>query len=141
MKDYNLGKAPTFSAFFRFSSLFFSCFSTRFFFSCLLCAKGSTPGSVTKEIVDLKGISDCQTRFRTHSLLLPPYLFTCRIRFVPSQTWPTLTKSIEKYSNNYTYHIYALSTYISWWIQCNKFGIVKVIIYFCKFGQSLPDLT
>ena len=34
--------------------------------------------------------------------LLPLFLFTCLIRFVLNQTWLTLTKSIEKYSNNYT---------------------------------------
>jgi hypothetical protein len=51
VKDYNLGKAPTFAAFFKFSSLFFSCFSTRFFFF-FLCAEESTPGSVTNEIFD-----------------------------------------------------------------------------------------
>ena len=40
-----------------------------------------------------------------HSLVyvvLPSFLFTSRIRFVLSQTWLTLTKSIEKYSHNYT---------------------------------------
>ena len=36
------------------------------------------------------------------SLILPPFLFTYLIRFGLSQTWLTLTKSIEKYSNNYT---------------------------------------
>ena len=41
------------------------------------------------------------------SLILPLFLFTYHIRFGLNQTWLTLTKSIEKYSNNYTIqHIY-----------------------------------
>lgn len=41
----NLGKAPTFEASFKFWNRFFSCFSTRLFFSARLLAKGSCPGS------------------------------------------------------------------------------------------------
>jgi len=53
-----------------------------------------------------------------------------------------LTKSIEKYSNNYIYYLkYALSINISWWIQWNKFGIVDIIIFSYKFGQSWLSLT
>jgi hypothetical protein len=50
VKDHNLGKAPTFAAFFKLPTLFFCCFSTRFFFSSFLCAKGSTPGSAINEL-------------------------------------------------------------------------------------------
>ena len=35
------------------------------------------------------------------SLWVLLFLFTCRIRFVLSQTWLTLTKSMKKYTNNY----------------------------------------
>jgi len=65
VKDNNLGKVPIFAAFFKFSSLFFSCFSTLFFFSSLLCAKGSTPGSAINESL-IKRVSGWQTRLRTH---------------------------------------------------------------------------
>jgi hypothetical protein len=69
VKDNNLGKAPTFAAFFKFSNLLFSCFSTLFFFSSLLCAKGSTPGSAINESL-IKSVSGWQTRFMTHESLI-----------------------------------------------------------------------
>lgn len=48
LEEQDLGKAPAFAASFKLLYRFFSCFSTLFFFSSCLLAKGSWPGSEKK---------------------------------------------------------------------------------------------
>ena len=70
---------------------------------------------VLKKIEDMKGAEVQTTESSTgnkackniypnlylYVYLLSLFLFTCRIRFVLSQTWQTLTKLIEKNNNIY----------------------------------------
>ena len=156
VKGEYLGKAPTFAACFKFCNLFLSCFSTRFFLSCCLLAKGSSPGTAKSddhnkdrlELISTKHKCTRPIRRRVEEMFKMYYhqflnKINSKWKFLKQQGFELITISHLRLNDRYIIliicTIVSIATFPSFTglIICNL--VFLTVLYTCKKSQN--DIT